>query len=51
MALSRQDIRESIERAGDEHWEALVSHHTDVYPDERVRRHARVEPCIRAARP
>ena len=33
MALSRQDIRESIERAGDEHWEALVSHHTDVYPE------------------
>ena len=33
MAFSREDIRESIERAGDEHWEALVRHHTDVYPD------------------
>ncbi len=33
MALNRQDIRESIERAGDEHWEALVRHHTDVYPE------------------
>ena len=33
MALTRQDIRESIERAGDEHWEALVRHHTDVYPE------------------
>ena len=33
MAFSRQDIRESIERAGDEHWEALVRHHTDVYPE------------------
>jgi hypothetical protein len=33
MPLSRQDIRESIERAGDEHWEALVRHHTDVYPE------------------
>jgi hypothetical protein len=33
MAFSRQDIRESIERAGDEHWEALVRHHTDAYPE------------------
>ena len=33
MALNRQDIRESIERAGDEHWDALVKHHTDAYPD------------------
>ena len=33
MAFNREDIRESIERAGDEHWEALVKHHTDVYPE------------------
>jgi hypothetical protein len=33
MAFTRQDIRESIERAGDAHWEALVRHHTDVYPE------------------
>ena len=33
MAFNRQDIRESIERAGDEQWEALVRHHTDVYPE------------------
>ncbi|HTP19225.1 MAG TPA: hypothetical protein VMJ65_06445 [Solirubrobacteraceae bacterium] len=33
MPFSRQDIRESIERAGDEHWGALVRHHTDVYPE------------------
>jgi hypothetical protein len=33
MALNREHIRASIERAGDEHWEALVSHHTDVYPE------------------
>jgi hypothetical protein len=33
LAFSRQDIRESIERAGDEHWDALVRHHTDVYPE------------------
>jgi len=33
MAFNREDIRQSIERAGDEHWDALVRHHTDVYPD------------------
>lgn len=33
MAFTRQDIRDSIERAGDAHWEALVRHHTDVYPE------------------
>jgi hypothetical protein len=33
MALNREDIRQSIERAGDEHWDALVRHHTDVYPE------------------
>ena len=33
MALTREVIRESIERAGDDHWQALVRHHTDVYPE------------------
>jgi hypothetical protein len=33
MAFTREDIRASIERAGDEHWDALVRHHTDVYPE------------------
>ena len=33
MALTRQQIRDSIERAGDEHWQALVRHHTEVYPE------------------
>ena len=33
MAFTREDIRESIERAGDEHWDALVRHHTEVYPE------------------
>lgn len=33
MAFTRQQIRDSIERAGDEHWEALVQHHTDAYPE------------------
>lgn len=33
MTFTRSQIRESIERTGDEHWEALVRHHTDVYPE------------------
>jgi hypothetical protein len=33
MALTRNQIRASIERAGDEHWQALVRHHTDAYPE------------------
>jgi hypothetical protein len=33
VAFTRQQIRDSVERAGDEHWEALVRHHTDVYPE------------------
>ena len=33
MAFDRQQIRESIERAGDEHWETLVRHHTEAYPE------------------
>ena len=33
MAFNREHIRDSIERAGDEHWAALVRHHTDVYPE------------------
>jgi len=30
MALTRDDIRESVERAGDEHWKALRDHHEDA---------------------
>jgi hypothetical protein len=33
MAFTREQIRESIERAGDEHWQALVRHHEDAYPE------------------
>jgi hypothetical protein len=33
VAFTRQQIRDSIERAGDAHWDALVRHHTDVYPE------------------
>ena len=33
MALDRQQIRDSIEQTGDAHWQALVTHHTDAYPE------------------
>jgi hypothetical protein len=32
MAFTRRQIRASIERAGEEHWDALIRHHTDAYP-------------------
>jgi hypothetical protein len=35
VAFTRQQIRDSIERAGDEHWAALIRHHEDAYPESR----------------
>jgi hypothetical protein len=35
MAFTRDDIRDSVERAGDEHWNALRAHHEDAYPIPR----------------
>jgi hypothetical protein len=35
MAFTREQIRESIERAGDAHWQALIRHHEDAYPESR----------------
>ena len=35
MLLTREDVRASIERAGDEHWRTLVAHHEDAYPASR----------------
>jgi hypothetical protein len=32
MPFTREDIRASAERAGDEHWRALVAHHEEAYP-------------------
>ena len=32
MALTREDVRASVERAGDEHWQALIAHHEEAYP-------------------
>ncbi len=35
MPFTRNQVRESIERAGDEHWQALIRHHEDAYPASR----------------
>ena len=35
MPLTREDLRAAVERAGDEHWRALVQHHEDAYPASR----------------
>ncbi len=35
MAFSRDEIRESVQRAGDAHWQALIRHHEDAYPASR----------------
>jgi hypothetical protein len=35
MAFTRDQIRDSIERAGDAHWQALIRHHEDAYPESR----------------
>jgi hypothetical protein len=35
MAYTRAQIREAVERAGDEHWQALIRHHEDAYPSSR----------------
>ena len=35
MPFTRDDIREAVERAGDEHWVALRRHHEDAYPNPK----------------
>mgnify|MGYP003296321980 CR=1 FL=1 len=35
MPFTREQIRESVERAGDAHWQALIRHHEDAYPASR----------------
>jgi hypothetical protein len=32
MPLTREDLRASFERAGEDHWRALIKHHEDPYP-------------------
>lgn len=35
MALTREDVRASVERVGEAHWRALVTYHEDAYPASR----------------
>jgi len=35
MSYTRSQVREAVERAGDEHWQALIRHHEDAYPASR----------------
>ena len=35
MPFTRDQIRESVQRAGDAHWQALIRHHEDAYPASR----------------
>ena len=35
MAFTRSQIREAVEAAGGEHWQALIKHHEDAYPESR----------------
>ena len=35
LAYTRSQIRDAVERAGDEHWQALIRHHEDAYPASR----------------
>jgi hypothetical protein len=35
VAYTRDQIREAVEAAGDEHWQALIRHHEDAYPESR----------------
>jgi hypothetical protein len=35
MAYTRSQVREAVEWAGDEHWQALIRHHEDAYPASR----------------
>ena len=34
-ATTRSQVREAVESAGDEHWQALIRHHEDAYPESR----------------
>jgi hypothetical protein len=35
MPFTRDQVREAVERAGDDHWQALIRHHEDAYPASR----------------
>jgi hypothetical protein len=35
MAYTRAQVRDAVERAGDDHWQALIRHHEEAYPASR----------------
>ena len=35
MPLTRDQLRASFERAGDQHWDALIAHHEEAYPNPK----------------
>ena len=35
VPFTRSQIREAVEQAGDEHWQALIRHHEEAYPESR----------------
>jgi hypothetical protein len=35
MALTREDVRDAVNRGGDQYMRALRSHHEDAYPESR----------------
>jgi hypothetical protein len=35
VAYTRSQIRDAVERAGDEHWQVLIRYHEDAYPESR----------------
>src|SRR3954447_4427279 len=35
VPFTRSQIRKAVERAGDEHWQPLIGHHEDAYPESR----------------
>ncbi len=35
MPLTREKVREAVERAGHQHWESLIRFHEDAYPASR----------------
>jgi hypothetical protein len=35
LPLTRENVREAVERAGDEHWQSLIRFHEDAYPASR----------------
>lgn len=35
MGYTRKTVQESVQRAGEDHWQALIDHHEHAYPESR----------------